>query len=297
MKLISTILLLSVCFSSCSQNDKEPLIVVQNDSITKSYWYNNEAEISSYELTQARYGELHKGHVVLVYVTEPFSKEKNAKPDKPTNKDISVLKLNFTKKFTTGIYPYSMMTSSFFPFKNGEYSLKISSSSQEWCGHTYMELKSKKKFEVKLSSYFENQTFDNLSLDKTNLEDDLWSIVRLNPGNLPTGEIEMVPSFFYLRLMHKALKAYKCETSKEQLNDSLTTYSITYPELKRTLTINFETTFPYKVLSWKETYESGWGENKKEMTTTANLITTIKSDYWNKHSNKNSDLRLKLGLE
>lgn len=38
----------------------------------KSYWYSNEAEITSYKLEQARYGEMRDGTAVLIYVTEPF---------------------------------------------------------------------------------------------------------------------------------------------------------------------------------------------------------------------------------
>ncbi|MDP7238046.1 MAG: hypothetical protein QGI34_15090, partial [Candidatus Latescibacteria bacterium] len=37
------------------------------------YWYQGKAEITSYTLKQARYGEIHDGHVVLIFVTEDFS--------------------------------------------------------------------------------------------------------------------------------------------------------------------------------------------------------------------------------
>jgi|GEM_PF-4377681 len=32
----------------------------------KEYWYAGKAEVSSYELEQARYGELRKGHAVFL---------------------------------------------------------------------------------------------------------------------------------------------------------------------------------------------------------------------------------------
>ena len=83
-----------------------------------AYWFNNEAELTSYQLEQARYGEIHKGNAVLVYVTEPFSVEKQVKADAPTPNDYTILKLNFVKKFNTGIYPYSMMSSFFLPINN-----------------------------------------------------------------------------------------------------------------------------------------------------------------------------------
>jgi len=32
------------------------------------YWYTGEAELTSYELKQSRYGEIHEGHAVLIFV-------------------------------------------------------------------------------------------------------------------------------------------------------------------------------------------------------------------------------------
>tara|TARA_R110002072_G_scaffold238939_1_gene396660 strand:+ start:59073 stop:59966 length:894 start_codon:yes stop_codon:yes gene_type:complete len=297
MKLVFGSILLIICNASCSQVEQDALqekTPVASDR--KGYWLNGGAEISSYELTQARYGELHSGRAVLVFVTEPFSLEKGTKSESPTKTDVSILKLNFTKKFNTGIYPYSMMTSTFYPYKNGEHSLKISSSSQEWCGHTYMELTNKKKFEVKLLSYFEDQSFENLVVEKTILEDDIWTMIRLQPQNLPEGSLKIIPSFFYLRLMHGEFQAYECETSSKKMNDSTSVYSIQYPSLDRSLSIIYETSFPHKIISWSESYESGWGENKKRLTTEAKLINSIRVEYWKKHSNIDNHLRSELGL-
>lgn len=263
----------------------------------KKYWYNNEAEITSYELTQARYGEMHSGKAVLVFVTEPFSQVKNTKSDSPSKEDVSVLKLNFTKKFNTGIYPYSLMTSTFFPFEDGVHSLKISSSSQEWCGHTFMELKNKDKFEIDIMSYFEDQSVRGLKIEKDILEDDIWSMIRLSPNKLPIGKMKVIPSFFNLRLMHKETKAYPCELNKSKIDETFSNYTIYYPELKRTLSIVYESKFPHKIDSWTETFLSGFGNNQKELKTTATKMKTIKSDYWNKHSNIDSGLRKTLGLD
>lgn len=288
------ILLSFFLLSTCS--DRTPGHSEAISQNGKSYWYNGDAEITSYQLNQARYGEMRNGKAVLVFVTEPFSPTKYVKADHPTDNDVSVLKLNFTKKFTTGIYPYSMMTSTFFPFENGKHSLKISSSSQEWCGNTYMELKNKKKYEIQLNSYFEGESFNKKLLDKHLLEDDIWSIIRLQPDQLPTGEMEVIPSFFYLRFMHKEAKTYSCHLSKNTKGDTVS-YSITYPELDRSLTIQFENASPYKIIGWQETYYSGWGNKRKKLTTTATRIKTLKIDYWNKNSNAFSGLRDELGLE
>ncbi len=293
----SIFLCLMVCFLgivSCSQK----AITVQTKLQTnqdKNYWYSGEAEISSYKLTQARYGELREGEAVMVFVTEPFSKSSNAKADNPTSKDVPVLKLNYTKNFVTGIYPYSMMTSSFYPLNEENHSLKLSCSSQEWCGHTYIELQNKGKFEVEVNSYFEGAS-GNIKFKSDFMEDDLWTMIRVSQNQLPEGERMMVPSFFYLSLMHKPIKAYACTASLIK-GDSTNTYTILYPDLDRTKSITFENTFPSKILSWEETYMDGSGNKKQKLTTKGERIKTLKSAYWGKNSNSDFGLRNELGLK
>ncbi|MEM6772762.1 MAG: hypothetical protein AAF597_19445, partial [Bacteroidota bacterium] len=36
------------------------------------YWYEGKAEINTYRLEQARYGELHPGQVSMIFVSEDF---------------------------------------------------------------------------------------------------------------------------------------------------------------------------------------------------------------------------------
>lgn len=282
---------------SCT-NQNSPTTQEANTPLSpseKAYWYNNQAEITSYDLTQARYGELHKGTAVMVFVTEPYSEELNVKPNNSSNTDIPCLKLNFTKKFNTGVYPYSMMTSSFFPFDNGIYSEKVSTTSQEWCGHTFTDVKNTYGgFKIKTNSYFEGES-GSVKLDKNYLEDDFWSMIRLFPNELPTGDLQIIPSMFYLRLAHKETKAYQCSVSKK-VETNKTELNFNYPELNRTLSITYSNTFPYSIESWNETYVSGWGESKKELTTTAIKKKTILSDYWNRHNPEDTVLRDSLGL-
>lgn len=288
--------ILGVLIFSCTDARKTFKTKTSFDSTNLSYWNDGKAEVSSYKLEQARYGELHEGTSVLVYVTEPFSTKTWTKSDSfsPDNKD--VLKLNFTKKFNTGIYPYSMMTSSFFPLRGGKSSLKISTSSQEWCGHTYMELNNNNDYDFQVNSYFQSEKQGKLSIKRNYLEDDFWSLIRLNPYELPVGEMNIIPSFFYIRLMHKEIKAYSCIITKSEIDKTTTSYSLFYPNLDRRMTINFNTEFPHTILSWKETYISGWGNKAKTLTTTASLIKSIRTTYWSKNSNKHSSLRTELGL-
>ncbi len=257
----------------------------------KAYWFANAAEITSYTLEQARYGEIREGSAVLVFVTEPFLKDEQVKADLLSSTNIPVLKLNATKNFYTGIYPYSIMQSVFYPLANNQHALKISCSVQEWCGHVYTQLNNRSEFEVTSHSYFEGEADENFNLGKTILESELWTQLRINPESLPIGDLEIIPSFEFLRLRHVPFKAYAA--SAELLSG---TYTITYPDLNRSLSINFNPQFPFNITSWEESFISGYGDNAKALTTKATQLKTIKSDYWNKTTNDDFKLRESLGL-
>ncbi|MBT8181252.1 MAG: septum formation inhibitor Maf [Eudoraea sp.] len=261
----------------------------------KEYWYAGEAEITSYKLEQARYGELREGHAVLIFVTEPFLADEQVKADRNTPDNIPVLKLNSTKKYFTGIYPYSIMSSSFYPVQDNQHAIKISSSIQEWCGHVYSQLNNRKDFEYKSHSYFEGEADQEFKMEKNILENELWNKLRINPNGLPLGELEIIPSLEYFRVAHKKIEPYKAIASIME-KDGISSYAIAYPELDRTLTINFSTTFPYTIESWTDEFKSGYGSNAKILTSKATKINTLKAPYWRKNGNKDIFLREQLGL-
>ena len=264
-----------------------------------AYWNQGLAEITSYDLTQARYGELHEGSALLIFVTEPFSLSKQVKLENPkTNDKIEVLKFNFVKMFNTGIYPYSMMSSTFSSIdtlQNGR-ALKLTSTSQEWCGHTVSQLNRRDlTWNISQFSYFEREGDTTLSLGKYWLEDGIWNQIRINPDMLPLPELKKLPSSMFLRLSHSELKAYQVEIDKK-IDGKMTIYSVRYPEMNRILKISFTTEFPYTIESWEETYQSGWGSNAKMMTTTGKRKAREMLDYWNLHSNDDIHWSNKLGL-
>jgi len=253
----------------------------------KNYWYTGKAEISSYKLKQARYGEIREGKAVLIYVTEDFLSKTQVKADYKNESNIPVLKLNATKKFNTGIYPYSIMQSTFYPLANNQHAIKISSSMQEWCGHVYAQLNNKTQFEIMSHSYFEGEADEKFSLNKSYLENELWTQLRINPKSLPIGDIEIIPSLEFSRMKHIKIKPYKA-------NAKLTNgrYILDYKNLERTLTIFFNEEFPFEISHWEETFKSG----QNIMTTKAKKLKTIKSAYWQKNSNIYENLRDTLKL-
>ncbi|ASV32303.1 septum formation inhibitor Maf [Maribacter cobaltidurans] len=261
----------------------------------KDYWYSGTAEITSYKLEQARYGEIREGKAVMIYVTEPFLKDKQVKADNSNPDNIPVLKLNATKKYLTGIYPYSIMTSTFYPIYYNQHAIKVSFSAQEWCGHVYAQLNNRDNFEVQSHSYFESEADQDLVLEKAILENELWNKIRISPEDLPQGSLMIIPSLEFTRLRHKELKAYSANAELKK-NEEVYTYEINYPELERTLTINFSASFPYTIDSWTETFPSGFGSNAQLLTSKATKIKSINTPYWQQNGNKDLYLRDSLGL-
>jgi hypothetical protein len=257
-----------------------------------AYWYAGKAELCRYELEQARYGEMREGNAVLVFVTEPFSKSKQVKLDDANANPsdvVQVLKVNFTRKFDTGIYPYSVMTSAFTPVDVSQKTVKITSSMQEWCGHVFTQLNlDNQHYNAKSYSYFESEGDQKSDLGKALSEDGIWTTLRINPAHLPTGKINIIPALSYLRFSHSELKSYEATASISSANfnqKTLNQYVIHYE--KRDLRIYFNPDFPYTIEGWEETY-SDFG---KVATTRGTLKKTLLSDYWSHHSHADDAMR------
>ena len=275
--------LLSVCFILSLINLNAQRISEQ----FKTHWFDGYAEISSYSLDQSRYGEVREGNAVLIYVTEDFLKKEQVKANQKSKTTVPVLKSNRTKKFLTGIYPYSIMTSSFSALKSPQTVVKNSASIQEWCGQSYLQMNSgDKELKIISHSYFEGEADQEVSLKKTRTEDELWNLIRITPNSLPLGELKLIPSLEMLRLDHKEIKTYDAITSLNKKGET-SIYTITYPSLKRSLSIEFSNSFPHAIEGWEEKY-TGMGDS---FVTTAKKIHTERRQYWRENNNAAKKLR------
>ena len=271
----------------------------------RNYWYASKAEISSYDLQQAQYGKLHKGEAVMVFVTEDFRLDKQVKLESnDREKATTVLKLNFIKKFVTGIYDYAMFTSVFTPVQTNIYpaSLKVTNTNQEWCGQSFMQLNYHQNgYQVLGKSYFEAEESDECHLDYAMLEDEIWSKIRLfSSDELPKGNVMMIPSMTSLRLRHQKVQAemtkidiepYKGDSTFRGKN--LMDYRIRFTESKRDLRIIFERDFPRQIVGWEEIYEA----KNKILTSRAVLKATIQNAYWEKNAPADTVYRKLLKLK
>lgn len=227
-----------------------------------AYWYRGLAEITTYDLTQQRYGAPREGTAALVYVTEPFSRRAQVKVDDAEAEGddaLTVLKLNATRQFVTGVYPYSMMTSVFTPVERaGEGpTLKVTTSAQEWCGHTFTQLnRISGGYRLRAHSYFEREGDRDERLPEVFLEDEAWTLLRLNPDALPTGRFRALPGTMYQRLSHTPFEPQDATATlaADPSDPALRVYTITYPALERTLAVTFRAPFPHEVERWAETY-------------------------------------------
>ncbi|WP_194974017.1 hypothetical protein [Aquiflexum lacus] len=294
MRIIIVFLSFSILLlASCSRPQREE---IDFDAWGK-YWFQGTAEISSFDLEQYRYGEPRTGEAVLIFVTEEFSRKNHVKLDQAENAGsdkISVIKMNQTRDFVTGIYPYHMMLSVFTPTKEKSQSQKINASSQEWCGHTFtqLNLKSKDSYQGEVFSYFEKEGDDSFSFSGLP-EDELWNLIRINPNQIPIGSVEMMPSLFYQRFTHDEFKTEEAFIRITDISNNLSQLEVTYSSGIRVLKIDFEKEFPYQIMGWEEsqTKQDGTKEISKAKRKGLKIV-----DYWTKNKSEDEFLRRELNL-
>lgn len=269
--------------------DKDPF----ND-----YWLEGMGEVNSYQLKQMRFGEIHEGTALLLFNIEDFSKSKQVRldyPEKAGSDAIKVLKCNQVRKFDTGIYGNSIMQSVYTPVDLEKYpnSIKVTTSVQNWMGQVFTQLNLRPyQYLFKVNSHLETEGDEEFQLAKAFLEDEIWNNIRINPDDLPTGSIQIIPSMVTARLRHLALGVEDARASLQK-GKKYSTYELNLIESERTLKIKFQTEFPHIIESWEESYQ----ENGKKLSTTASLIKNQQLEYWNRRFNSDNKLRKEFGLD
>ncbi len=304
--LASTLILTLILLSSCKNDlykeveilkaESHSLSVKENQSpigLDRSYWYAGKAEVSKYELSQNRYRDVHEGEVVMIFVTEDFLTDKQVKNDNYVNQNSTpILKTNQLRRFTTGVYDYSMMTS-VFTRADGSMTEKITLGSQDWCGHSFVQVNNKDNgYHMLIRSYFESEGDQEFVTKADLLEDELFNLIRISPSLVKEGSFKILPSLNYLRLTHRKMEGIDATITKT--TGSQNTVSISYPSLSREVAITYEPTSPYKIISFEESYPSMF--DKKQRTSKATKVSELYEAYWgmNKANDKNkrADLRI-----
>ncbi|MFT4857540.1 MAG: hypothetical protein ACI9UV_000043 [Algoriphagus sp.] len=261
-----------------------------------SHWYQGKAEINVFDLKQMRYGESRQGKAVMIFVTEDFSKRRQVKLDDPSGAGADaqkVLKLNMTREFVTGVYPYHTMLSVFTPVYEELKSPKLVVSVTEWCGQSFIQLNWKNNaYQAQIFSYFEAEGDQSLQV-KAQPEDELFNLIRLNPDLIRTGERQLIPSLIYQRFSHIPLQGEDAVISKRKFGSAQAEVEVFYPDLGRTLIIRYLNSFPFEIISWEETQLKEDGA--KEITSAVRSKVSM-LDYWNKNTKADEGLRENLGF-
>ena len=203
------------------------------------HWGDGHAEISGYQLTFPRYGQVRKGVAVAIYVTETLDVASRVKADRSTGSgppdELPVIKLNLVEDFPTGIYDYNMMTSVFVglvPIWNRPAGAvtKIAFSSQEWCGLTHQQVWFYQDFvRHQLHSYFQGEADRTRKIEypKDGLSEDallLWARglagPRVEPGASVT--VPLLRSLQVARLKHVQLIWDEAELSRGDRAEQIT---------------------------------------------------------------------------
>ncbi len=290
---------LLLCFSlqHCQDSMHDPHRDTTPDlpAVSGNYWFQGKAEIARYKVEQERYGEMRAAQQVMVFVTEDFSAAKQVKLDDPAaagTDRVPVLKVNLLRRFTTGIYDYSIMLSVFTPFgqQQPKPSLKVTTSVQDWCGHVFSQFnRTDSSFMTQTFSYFESEGDRKEEVKADVLEDEIWTLLRLNPAVFTDRRATVLPSSLFLRLRHKKLAAENARFTL--LNEgNASTLHLEFEKTDRQLDIHFETAFPHRILGWHETVDA-------KLVSRGMLENISMHEYWTEHENQHEPLRKQIGLE
>lgn len=239
------------------------------DSPFWAHWSDGKAELNGYDLVQPRYGQLRTGKAVLVFVTEPFSRSRGVKVDRfdRSNPDhFTALKLNHVRDFPTGIYDYNLMTSVFVDPARDFAPVKVTFSSQEWCGHVFEEARFSPQpggegtASVAVNSYFEGET-DTRTLPVGQTEDALFIQLRgLMATTLAAQPTSMtaLPSAMMRRLRHVVAGPGTVKTSwsaARAVTVPAGTFTVRGATWTRatggTCTLDVEVAYPHRIIGWQ----------------------------------------------
>ena len=274
-----------------------------------NHWGDGRAELSGYELTIPRYGQLRQGTAVVIFVTETFSSSLRVKADPGKHRpadEFPVMKLNLVMDFPTGIYDYNLMTSAFVALApvNGLPAgsvTKVSFSSQEWCGNVYSQiLFDPGAARHTLHSYFDGEAdrTERVAIPAGSLAGDallLWARGLAAPA-LARGErreVSLVRSLRDARMRHRPAGLEKAWLSREA---ELRTIAVPAGRFRAevwtarieqgpTWTFLVEAAPPGRILQW----ESSNGEK-------ARLLSSQRLKYWELNQRGGEAMLGKLGL-
>jgi hypothetical protein len=165
-------------------------------------WDDGKAEIARYVASRTVYGERRPYEAILLAVKEDLDAASLVKADPPYGARPlrTVLKLNLVREIPTANYDYRYLTSVFVDRSDPTRLVKLTSSSQEWCGNTFKAVRvGGGRAVYRWSSYFDGEADgeQELALGPDDLfEDQLpLSLRGLDFGEGRELRVRLFPSF------------------------------------------------------------------------------------------------------
>jgi hypothetical protein len=246
--------------------------------LSNSYWNGGKAEFQTYDAKIEKYGYDREAEVKIILVKEPFDLFKGVK-SLTVPKSIDVIKMNYIQSFPVGVYEYNQMASIFFERSSGRI-LKYSMSSQDGCGHSYMQYTHiGEEHNFIFYSYFD----DEGEIKRTIIESDpiyfydaLPLILRFRMEDKNPYMIKIFPGFISNKFTEPT--ASEVKVSKTLLENVTfnnifyeSVYSVVVNDGNKMDTFYFDTVYPHRLIKWKM-------NNKDEL----NLDKSSFTYYWKK---------------
>jgi hypothetical protein len=222
-----------------------------------SYWRLGATENSVFVIEQTIDSLKSIGEATLLYSIVPFNTDAQVQSDSVDKEAVSALILNKTVKIGNN----SNLNSVFSPQDIAlfPHALKAVCTTQKPEGSIFSQLSLQgMSYQLEGKGYLKAQILQDKTLKRNGLEDELWTLIRLDTNALPKGEFEIIPSLSFCQAQTIAPKAHIANakildySGIETQKKALKTYELSYPNLKHTLKITFEATFPHKIVAWEE---------------------------------------------
>lgn len=244
-------------------------------------WDDGLAEVAIYSAKKLTYGKLWDHEMVLVTVKEDFNKAYYTKADYPYDgKDLlPVLKLNIFTRVQTTIYPYHYLTSVFVKKDDITYPVKMTVSTQEWCGNTFKEwINWGKKTRMVYHSYFDGQGDGSVDVDYEPgdmLAEQLFVSLRSLPfknGYSKKFRLcePMMSNKFKKPVWHNASWRISGPEELTALDKKLTCWKVVVKTDAFTMTFWFSDEYPFSLIKYTDSH--GQEMKVKELS---------RSAYWN----------------
>lgn len=283
-RLTITLALLLVLVAGCGKKK-----VVSKKSARKlpewfaGYWNTSMTEVSTYELKQARFGNVYEGEAFLSFSPVVYSRARHIEAAiiDTLNKDqMKTLQLVNHRNYKCGNQWHSLSQMVVMPqiIREGPYALKIAASVNELNGISYAQLNlDANKYLLQIRSPDNREGDQNRVVPLTMTEDQIWCMMRIYPDSLPIGSAMILPGLLSTRLRHEMVQPQSAQMSLQiaanaelppalQNRGMLKKYVIDYPENGRTLVIYFNAVPPHFIEGWEESYVDSGTSSKRSRT-------------------------------